>query len=155
MPSASYCHVVLVGNLTRDPEIRYLQKGTAICQVTVAVNRRWKNDAGEDQEEVSFIDVDCWGRTAENVAQYLKKGASMLVDGRLRQDSWEDKETGQKRSKLKVVAQSVQFLGGKREDGGGEGGGAGGGAPASTRSFRQRPSTSDPEVLPQDDDVPF
>jgi single-strand DNA-binding protein len=109
---ASYNKVIIAGNLTRDPETRVTPKGTAICQFGLAVNRKWKNDGGEMQEEVTFIDCEAWGKTAELVGKYLKKGRGALVDGRLKLDQWEDKNTKEKRSKLKVVAEAVQFLGG-------------------------------------------
>lgn len=112
---ASFNKVIIVGRLSRDPELRHTPKGTAICKVGLAVNRVWTNEAGEKKEDVTFVDIDIFGKTAENVAQYMRKGSSMLVEGRLKTDSWDDKQTGQKRSKLGVVAESVQFLGGKDE----------------------------------------
>ena len=101
---ASYNKVILVGNLTRDPELRYTPKGMAIAKIGLAVNRNWTSESGEKKEEVTFVDVDIFGRTAENVAQYMKKGRPILIEGRLRLDQWDDKQTGQKRSKLGVVA---------------------------------------------------
>ena len=111
---ASFNRVILVGNLTRDPELRYTPKGTAIAKVGLAVNRVWTNEAGEKKEEVTFVDVDVFGRTAENLAQYMRKGSPILIEGRLRLDQWDDKQTGQKRSKLGVVGEVVQFLGSPR-----------------------------------------
>lgn len=108
---ASFNKVILVGNLTRDPEVRYTPKGTAICKIGLAVNRVWTSESGEKKEEVTFVDVDVFGRTAENVAQYMRKGRPLLVEGRLKLDQWDDKQTGQKKSKLGVVAETVQFLG--------------------------------------------
>src|SRR5207247_6579793 len=108
---ASFNKVVLLGNLTRDPELRYTSNGKAIAKFGLAVNRAWTNEAGEKKEEVTFVDVDVFGRTAENVGQYMRKGSLMLVEGRLRLDQWDDKQTGQKRSRLGVVAEIVQFLG--------------------------------------------
>src|SRR5262245_64323529 len=108
---ANFNKVILVGNLTRDPELRYTPKGMAIAKVGLAVNRNWTNEAGEKKEEVTFVDVDIFGRTAENVAQYMRKGRPILIEGRLRLDQWDDKQTGQKRSKLGVVGEVVQFLG--------------------------------------------
>src|SRR6478609_11722195 len=125
---ASFNKVILVGNLTRDPELRYTPKGTAIAKIGIAVNRVWTNEAGEKKEEVTFVDVDVFGRTAENVGQYMRKGRPILIEGRLRLDQWDDKQTGQKKSKLGVVAETVQFLGGAT--GGGEGGAASAPAPA-------------------------
>jgi single-strand DNA-binding protein len=151
---ASFNKVILMGNLTRDPELRYTPKGTAIAKVGLAVNRVWTNEAGEKKEEVTFVDVDIFGRTAENVGQYMRKGRPMLVEGRLKLDQWDDKQTGQKKSKLGVVAETVQFLG--SAPGGGEGG-----APASPRAPRSAaaasvpaPESGDAEP-PHDDDVPF
>ncbi len=112
---ASYNKVIIAGNLTRDPETRVTPKGTAICQFGLAVNRKWKNDGGEMQEEVTFIDCEAWGKTAELVGKHLTKGRGALVDGRLKLDTWDDKTSGQKRSKLKVVVEAVQFLGGKED----------------------------------------
>src|SRR6516165_12600121 len=107
---ASFNKVILVGNLTRVPELRYTPKGTAIAKIGLAVNRVWTNEAGEKKEEVTFVDVDVFGRTAENVGQYMKKGRPILIEGRLRLDQWDDKQTGQKRSRLGVVLESFQFL---------------------------------------------
>ncbi len=108
---ASFNKVILVGNLTRDPELRYTPRGTAIAKIGLAVNRVWTNEAGEKKEEVTFVDVDVFGRTAENVGQYMRKGRPILIEGRLKLDQWDDKQTGQKRSRLGVVAEAVQFLG--------------------------------------------
>src|SRR6476661_8357358 len=127
---ASFNKVILVGNLTRDPELRYTPKGMAIAKIGLAVNRVWTNEAGEKKEEVTFVDIDIFGRTAENVSQYMRKGSPILIEGRLRLDQWDDKQTGQKRSKLGVVAETVQFLG----SGGGGGRGGEGGEPAPRRS---------------------
>lgn len=113
--------VIIKGNITRDPELRYLQNGTAIASISVAVNRKWKGQDGELKEEVTFVDVDAWGRQAETVAQYFGKGSPIIVSGRLKQDTWEDKQTGQKRSKMKVVLSSFEFCGDtKRPAGTGE-----------------------------------
>ena len=111
---ASYNRVVLLGNLTRDPELRYLQNGKAVAKFSVATNRTWTTESGEKKEEVTFIDCDCFGKTAENLAKYLRKGSSLLVEGRLKLDQWDDKTTGQKRSKLGVMAENVTFLGGRK-----------------------------------------
>ena len=150
---ASYNKVILVGNLTRDPELRYTPKGMAIAKIGLAVNRNWTNEAGEKKEEVTFVDVDIFGRTAENVAQYMKKGRPILIEGRLRLDQWDDKQTGQKRSKLGVVAETVQFLG-SPTGGGGDGG--------ESAPRRQAPASApapspaaEPDMPPPDDDVPF
>ncbi|HXS69651.1 MAG TPA: single-stranded DNA-binding protein [Candidatus Polarisedimenticolia bacterium] len=148
---ASYNKVILVGNLTRDPELRYTPKGMAIAKIGLAVNRNWTSESGEKKEEVTFVDVDIFGRTAENVAQYMKKGRPILIEGRLRLDQWDDKQTGQKRSKLGVVAENVQFLGSPSG-----GGGDGGEAPRRPApSTAPAPSSSEPDMPPSDDDVPF
>src|SRR6516164_142978 len=115
---ASFNKVILVGNLTRDPELRYTPKGMAIAKIGLAVNRVWKNEAGETKEEVTFVDIDAFGRSAETISQYVKKGSPLLVEGRLRLDQWDDKQTGQKRSRLGVVLEAFQFLGGGRGDAG-------------------------------------
>ena len=151
---ASFNKVILVGNLTRDPELRYTPKGTAIAKIGVSVNRVWTTETGEKKEEVTFVDVDVFGRTAENVGQYMRKGRPMLVEGRLKLDQWDDKQTGQKKSKLGVVAETVQFLG--SAPGAGEGA-----APAAPRAQRPAaPAAPAAEPVegdgpPESDDVPF
>lgn len=107
---ASFNKVILAGNLTRDPELRYTPKGQAVARIGIAVNRRWKTETGETREEVTFVDVDVWGRQAEVISQYFKKGTPILVEGRLKLDTWEDKNTHQKQSKLRVVLESFSFL---------------------------------------------
>ena len=149
---ASFNKVILVGNLTRDPELRYTPKGTAVAKVGLAVNRNWTSESGEKKEEVTFVDVDIFGRTAENVSQYMRKGRPILIEGRLKLDQWDDKQTGQKRSRLGVVAETVQFLGGGQEGGAGPSrparpSGAAPSAPANTGGDEGPP--------PEDDDVPF
>lgn len=108
--------VSLMGNLTRDPELKYTPNNQAVANLGLAINRKWKNQAGEQQEETTFIDCEAWGKTAEVINQYLKKGRPVYLAGRLKLDQWTDKEGG-KRSKLKVVVESFQFI-----DGGGKGG---------------------------------
>jgi len=102
--------VTLLGHLTRDPELRYTPSGTAVCQVGLALNRRWRDQAGESQQETTFVEVTAWGKQAETVSSYCQKGRAVVVEGRLQQESWET-EAGEKRSRLKVVAQRVTFLG--------------------------------------------
>ncbi len=102
-------HVMLLGHLTRDPELRYTPSGAAVCQMGLALNRRWKDQAGEAQQETTFVEITTWGKQAETVAQYLTKGRAVAVEGRLQEDRWES-EAGEKRSRLKVVAQRVTFL---------------------------------------------
>lgn len=113
---ASFNKVILAGNLTRDCELRYTPKGTAIAQFGLAINRKWTNDAGEKKEEVCFVDCKCFGKSAETLAQYTSKGHPLLVEGRLDLDEWEDKTSGQKRQKLNVVVENFQFLKGKEKD---------------------------------------
>lgn len=113
---ASYNRVIIVGNLTREPEVKYIPSGTAVCELGLAVNRTWKKD-GERKEETTFVDVTLWGRTAEVAGEYLSKGRQVLIEGRLQLDSWNDKETGKKRSKLKVVGEQMTMLGSKNDSG--------------------------------------
>ena len=155
---ASFNKVILVGNLTRDPELRYTPKGMAIAKIGVAVNRVWTNEAGEKKEEVTFVDVDVFGRTAENVGQYMRKGRPILIEGRLRLDQWDDKQTGQKKSRLGVVAETVQFLGSPA----GEGNSSAPRPPRPAPSAPSAPSAPTPppepaegDVPPEGDDVPF
>ncbi len=153
---ANLNRVFLIGNLTRDPELRYTPSGTAVAQFGLATNRRWKDrQSGEMREEVTFVDVEVWGRQAELAGQYLAKGRPVFVEGRLRLDQWEDRNTGQKRSRLKVVGERFEFLG-SRGDGPG-GGNRGGGA-------RRKPSAPAPagdggddfdENFEASEDIPF
>ncbi|HZL44115.1 MAG TPA: single-stranded DNA-binding protein [Verrucomicrobiae bacterium] len=156
---ASFNKVILVGNLTRDPELRYTPKGMAITKIGIAVNRVWKNEAGESKEEVTFVDVDAFGKQAEVLAQYMKKGRPLLVEGRLRLDQWDDKQTGQKRSRLGVVLEAFQFLdGGNRKEGGAEAPRpAMASAPAGAAALSEAPAAPDapPAGPPEEDDVPF
>ena len=109
---ASYNRVVLVGNLTRDPEVRYTQSATAVCEIGLAMNRKWFNKEKQQQEEeTTFVDVTLWGKPAEIAGQYLVKGSSVLIEGRLQLDQWKDQATGDNRSKLKVVGETMQMLG--------------------------------------------
>lgn len=107
---ASFNKVLLMGNVTRDPELRYTPSGAAVCALGFAVNRRFTNTRGEEQNETCFVDVDVWGKQAENVSRYLRKGSPAFIEGRLRYDQWDDRETGKKRSRLTVTAERVQFL---------------------------------------------
>jgi single-strand DNA-binding protein len=122
---ANYNKIILVGNLTRDPQLRYLPSQMAVCDFGLAVNHKYRTKNGEDREEVLFIDVAAFGKQAEIINQYCQKGRPLLVEGRLKYDTWEDKQGGGKRSKHSVVIDNFQLLGGR--DGGGAGGGAGGG----------------------------
>lgn len=102
--------LLLAGNLTRDPELRYTPKGSAICGFGLAVNRKWKTETGDEKEEVTFVDVTAFGKQAEAIAQYLKKGNPLFLEGRLKLDQWDDKQTGKRQQKLCVVLESFQFL---------------------------------------------
>jgi len=107
--------VILLGNLTRNPEVKFTPKGLAVADFGLAVNRTFTTDAGEKREEATFIDITVWGKTAELARQYLTKGRQVYIEGRLQFDSWDDKQTGQKRSKLRVVGETIQFLGSPQE----------------------------------------
>jgi single-strand DNA-binding protein len=108
---SSFNRVTLLGNLTRDPELKRTKSGSAVTDIGLAMNRSRTLENGEKQDETTFVDVTVWGKTAENAAKYLQKGRSVLVEGRLQLDTWTDSKTGQNRSKLRVVAESLQFLG--------------------------------------------
>lgn len=155
---ASFNKVILVGNLTRDPELRYTPSGRAIAKIGLAVNRNWRTETGETREEVTFVDVDAFGKQAETIGQYLRKGRPILVEGRLRLDQWDDKQTGQRRSRLGVVMESFQFLGGRDEGGSAgpppSGGGYSAPPPASSGPA---PASAGPAAgpPPEEDDVPF
>jgi single-strand DNA-binding protein len=152
---ASFNKVILLGNLTRDPEVRYTPKGTAVTDLGLAVNRTYTADNGEKREEVTFVDVTFWGRTAEVAGEYLKKGRPVFVEGRLQLDSWDDKTSGQKRTKLKVIGENMQMLGAPR--GGGAGGGGGGDEESSSAPRASRPAAPPKAApsTPDDDEIPF
>ena len=164
---ASFNKVILAGNLTHDPELRYTPKGTAVAKIRLALNRVYSTDSGEKKEEVTYVDVDAFARQAEVISQYLKKGRPILIEGRLRYETWDDKQTGQKRSKLGVVLENFQFLDSQRGEAGGAGAGpsagaSGMGAPRSSRPAAT-PAAPEPagepaaevESAPAEDDVPF
>lgn len=145
--------VILIGNVTRDPEIKYTPKGTAVTDVGLAVNRFIPaSDGGERREETTFIDVTLWGRQAEIAGEYVKKGRPVYIEGRLQMDTWDDKQTGQKRSKLRVVCENLQLLGSRDGGGGGVRSSYEDDAPPASRS---RSSHSAPPSEPEDDDIPF
>jgi len=161
---ASYNKVILMGNLTRDPQVRYTPSGAAVAEIGLALNRYWTDkQTNSRREETTFVDVTLWSRDAEVAGEYLAKGRSVLIEGRLQLDTWDDKQTGQKRSKLRVVAERMQMIGGK-----GEGGGGGGRSPSMPASAdhsvahaegppvgfeeSEPPHSAGP---PPDDDVPF
>ena len=168
---ASFNRVMLLGNLTRDPQLRYLPNNqTAIAEFGLACNRKFKTQSGEDREEVTFVDITAFGRQAEIINQYCQKGRPIFIEGRLKFDSWEDKNGGGKRSKLSVVVENFQLLGG-RQDGGGGAPPDEGGQPArsSPRPPQGRPQSNAPrgsappqEAPPiaeeehfKEDDIPF
>jgi single-strand DNA-binding protein len=156
---ANFNKVILAGNLTRDPELRYTPKGVAIAKFGMAINRTWKSESGETKEEVTFVDVDAFGRQAEVIAQYIKKGRPILMEGRLKLDQWDDKQTNQKRSRLGVVLESFSFLDSKQT-------GESAGVPSAPRPARPSAPAADPHSggampesdgppPPSEDDVPF
>ncbi len=168
---ASFNKVILLGNLTRDPQVRYISSGTAVAELGLAINRTWYDKQTQQrQEDVTFVDVTLWGRQAEVAGEYLSKGRSVLIEGRLQLDSWQDKESGQNRSKLKVVCENMTMVGSRGEGSSRGAGPSGGGAPrgggdpgggyetageaqgkASTENaFQDAPPTQAP-----DDEVPF
>lgn len=178
---ASFNRVILMGNLTRDPELRYIPSGMAVCEIGLAVNDRRKNSSGEWVDETTFVDVTFWGRSAEVVCEYLTKGSPIMLEGRLKLDQWESND-GQKRSKLRVVAERMQMVGGKGEGGRNpegarstgsrpaaarSGAGAARGADAGARGSDGGPSYDDgdfggstnfsnaPADQPPEDDIPF
>ena len=160
MPSLN--KVLLMGNLTRDPELRVTPKGTSICQFALAINRTFKMESGETREEVTYVDIEAWGKQGETIAKYVTKGRPLFVEGRLRLDQWEDKNTKEKRSRVKVVLENFQFLGDSR--GGGAGGG---GAPAASEPGIDQTASPERHAPPSrgpakpaanenlDEDVPF
>src|SRR3989475_10866534 len=152
---ASFNKVILLGNLTRDPEVRYTPKGSAVCDLGIAVNRVYTTDSGEKREEVTFVDVVLWARLAEIAGEYLKKGRTVFIEGRLQMDTWDDKQTGQKRSKLRVIGETMQLLGSRPPAGaaGGEGG------DDDRQSRGAKPTTPPPKPAesaePDEDEIPF
>jgi single-strand DNA-binding protein len=145
---ASFNKVILMGNLTRDPELRYTPKGTAVAKLGLAVNSSWRNAEGQQQDETTFVDVDAFGKQAETLGQYMQKGRPILIEGRLKLDQWEDKNTGQNRSKLGVILEKFSFVGGGSQNGG----------TTSTPQATAPPPTSEVPPFddgPSDDDVPF
>ena len=149
---ANLNRVLLIGNLTRDPEVRYTPKGTAVVDIGVAVNRVYSAEDGERKEETTFVDVTLWGRQAEVAGQYLKKGRPVFIEGRLQLDTWDDKQTGQKRSRLRVVCENMQLLGSRPESEV---------SPSTPRRTpgpsapAQKPEPRDPDLDVEPDDIPF
>ena len=151
--------VMLIGNLTRDPELRYTPSGKAVAEFGLAINRVWYNDQKQKQEETTFVDITLWARQAEIAQQYLTKGSPAYIEGRLSLDTWDDKATGQKRSKLKVVGDTLQLLGSRNQAGGGAP--SQGGPPHASHAPQQRSgppqgaSAAPPEEFQEEDDIPF
>ncbi len=157
--AGSFNKVFLMGNLTRDPEVRHTTGNNAVANIGLAVNRRFRTQDGQNREETTFVDCEAWGRTAETMAQYLKKGRPVFVEGRLKLDQWQDKE-GNNRSKLKVVIDNFQFIDSRESGGGGggNGGGGGGGYGSGGRSGTGGSGNGggeDYDSPPPDDDIPF
>ena len=154
--------VILIGNLTRDPEVKYLPSGANVTEFDLAVNRRFKGKDGSRQEETLFVSISAWGRTGELVAEYMKKGRKLLVEGRLKMDRWQDKNDGSNRSKISVVAEAIEFIDNNRDSGDYSGGGGGG---SYNQSSGQEPSRNNPPSNYQqsspppsgstEDDLPF
>ncbi|MBI3866694.1 MAG: single-stranded DNA-binding protein [Planctomycetia bacterium] len=160
---ASFNKVILLGNLTRDPQVKYTPSGTAVAEIGLAVNRYWfDKQTNSRREETTFVDVTLWARDAEVAGEYLAKGRPVLIEGRLQLDTWDDKTTGQKRSKLRVVGERMQLLGSRGEAGGGGGGGRSA-APAAAEQHYDGPPVGGGEFEseapsggpPPQDDVPF
>ena len=154
---ANFNKVILAGNLTRDPELRYTPKGTAVVRFGLAINRSWKSETGETQTEVTFVDIDAFGRQAEVISQYMRKGRPLLVEGRLKFDQWEDKNTHAKQSKLRVVLESFSFLDSRPSEGGASAPAAPAAAKPAAATPAAAPEAPEPEGAPQaeEDDVPF
>ena len=136
---SSFNKVIVMGNLTRTPELRSTPGGTQVSDISVAVNENWTDQGGKQQERVTFVEITCWGKTAELVCRWKKQGDAILVEGRLQMDKWVDKESGKNRTKLKVVAENIRFIG---RAGGAEGGqgGASSGSQGGSRQGGQRSS---------------
>jgi len=135
-----------MGTLTRDPEIKYLPKGTAVATIGLAINRNYTADSGEKREEVTFVDVELWGKQAELAGEHLAKGKPVFIEGRLKLDTWDDKSTGQKRSKMKVVGENMQFLHQRTQTDGPK---------QPTGGQRTQRPTRDPDLDADSDEVPF
>jgi single-strand DNA-binding protein len=145
---ANYNKVILMGNLTRDPQLRYTPSQSAVCDFGLAVNRKWKAQDGQMKEEVTFVDCTAWGRTAENISKYMAKGRPLFVEGRLTYQTWEGKD-GQKRSKLLVTVENFQFIDSK-----GSGGGGGQGGPSGSRSAPAPQGPNRQEASGQENQAP-
>lgn len=148
-----------LGNVTKDPELRYTPKGAALAQFGLALNEAWKDDAGEKHESCVFVDCTAWNKSAEVLAQYVRKGDPLLITGKLRLEQWEDKQGGGRRSKLSITVQGFRLLGGKRDSGSTEGDSepqqGQDPTPARVTSRGERQAVTEPAEIPGDDDVPF
>ncbi len=156
--------VMLIGNLTRDPEIKYTPKGQAIAELGMAVSRKYTTESGDKREETTFVDVTLWGRLAEIAKEYLSKGRPVFIEGRLTLDTWDDKQTGQKRYKMRVTGETMQLLGSR-----GDGGAGGGSHSGPSEEYDQRPPSRAPSgggappprprppapAIDEEDDIPF
>ena len=152
---ASFNKVILLGNLTRDPEIRYTPKGSAVCDLGLAVNRVYTLDSGEKREEVTFVDVVLWARLAEIAGEYLKKGRPVFIEGRLQLDTWDDKQSGQKRSKLRVIGETMQLLGSRPSAAAAPAEAGDDDRPAKTSGKAAAPPPKSGAAEPDDDEIPF
>ena len=145
-----FSKAIITGNLTRDPELRNTPNGASVCSFSVAVNRVYRDSNGEQKEDVSFIDCSAWGKLGEMISQYAKKGTGVLVSGRLDQRSWEDKTTGQKRSRVEIVVEDFNFTGAARDNGG---------SYSSFGAANDAPASDIPDDIPDGEidlsDVPF
>jgi single-strand DNA-binding protein len=147
--------VLLIGNLTREPELRVTPKGAAVCQFGIAVNRQFKDESGATRDEATFVDIEAWGKQGELVSKYLSKGSLAMIEGRLKFEQWDDKTTGHKRSKLKVVLENVQFLSSRSgSSSGGPASAAPEGEPAQAQARPARPAAPAAQEE-QAEDVPF
>jgi single-strand DNA-binding protein len=151
---ASYNKVLLMGNLTRDIELKYTAGNQAVANIGLAVNRRYRTKEGEDREEVTFVDCEAWGRTAEVMKQYLAKGRPVFIEGRLKLDTWQDKNDGSNRSKLRVVVESFEFVDSRGGQGGTGGPAGAGGEPVVASAGAARPPASPHQPI-SSDEIPF
>lgn len=151
--------VILIGNVTRDIEVKFTPKGSAVADVGLAINRKYSLDNGEKREETTFVDIELWGRLAEIAGEYAKKGAPLYVEGRLRMDTWDDKTSGQKRSRMKVVGENIQLLGSRSSGGGNYSGEEESSSSAQSRpaarTQERRPAPAPDHSAAPDDDIPF
>ena len=155
-----FSKAIITGNLTRDPELRTTPSGSSVCSFSVAVNRVYRDTNGEQKEDVSFLDCSAWGKLGEMISQYAKKGSGVLVSGRLDQRSWDDKNTGQKRSRVEIIVEDFNFLGaGNREGNGGSYSGSSFGGQSATDNGSSADTSSVPDDIPEGEidlsDVPF